>query len=146
MKLATTSLLFLIITISCKKDKPAFYSPYIGTWELRGYAGTPEIILFPSAFAPGNGTLVKFTADTIYLFESRQLSSQFDYHIAKDTCIKCYDNPLLMDRFYYKDETEVTQDQWYTFVEIKNDTLSFYEYMLNGPYNNIRKYVRVANQ
>ncbi len=146
MKSIIALFVLCLIVFSCKKDKTEAFSPYIGTWELRGYSGTPISYFSPSDLAPGNGMLIKYSADTLYQYTNRQLWNKFDYYIVKDTCLKCYDIPLLMDRRYSMGEREITITGEYTFQEVKNDTLLIYNYNVINAYKNIKQYVRVADQ
>ena len=112
---------------------------------MRDISGTG--LVNPNDIKPGNGNIIKFASDSVYIYVWGELVSRSKYHIANDTCLVCYDQPRIMNRLYMEDETEVTPYQGYTYLETQKDTLVKYSYYTNG--SNIferYKFVKVADR
>jgi hypothetical protein len=78
------TLLFIIITLGCKKEKiHAIQSSIIGKWELSRRWGT--IAGIDENFPAGNGTILEFSGNNFYRYSNTQLTQTGTYAIVEDT-------------------------------------------------------------
>ena len=78
------TLLFIIITLGCKKEKiHAIQSRIIGKWELSRRWGT--IAGIDENFPAGNGAILEFSGNNFYRYSNTQLTQTGTYKIVDDT-------------------------------------------------------------
>jgi hypothetical protein len=95
---AAIIILFTSLFSACAK-KVTDSSSYIGKWELRFTQGG----LAPSReYAPGNGNIVQFTKDSVFIYNNHQLGYSHTYLIRKDTSYY-FGEPKLMDMLIQHD-------------------------------------------
>ncbi len=80
----TITLLFILIILSCKKEKVhANQSSIIGKWELSRRWGTLAGI--DESFPAGNGAILEFSDNNFYRYSNAQLTQTGTYTIVEDT-------------------------------------------------------------
>jgi hypothetical protein len=87
---------FSIFTGSCKKNTPDLSQAIIGTWELRKDIG--GIMGGTRFYAPGNGSIIKFTSTNFERYDNGQLGENGIYNIIKD---KAHNGGMPPDRLVF---------------------------------------------
>jgi hypothetical protein len=131
----------MAVTTGCKKE--SYTNSLIGTWELRASSGsmTPEKI-----YLPGNGTRLRFTADSYEIYQDNQFVRGGQYQVVKDgnvsvtVCLQ-FDSNRFTERIVY--DNDVLRPSPY--FEIKDDVLTLIAgcYALDGGHS--ERYVKIHN-
>ncbi len=111
----------LLFIVSCKKESNAISNSIQGSWELRQTSG-----MLLTLYSPGNGHIIKFTADNYEITLNGQITQSGRYSIVQDataasaTCLVIpsgqYTNRIIYDN-------NITSEK--VFIQISGNKLIF---------------------
>ena len=112
--------LFLFV-VSCKKESNVISNSIQGLWELRRASGT-----FSTTYPPGNGHIIKFTANSFEISVNGQITQSGRYRIVQDLTAEsatCLVIPAgqYTDRIIY--DNNITAKK--VFIEVNGNSLIF---------------------
>jgi len=127
----TITLLFIIITLGCKKEKiHAIQSSIIGKWELSRRWGT--IAGIDENFPAGNGAILEFSGNNFYRYSNTQLTQTGTYTIVEDTTSFTVHGK----RITFNGNNSIDYEK---FVMITDTTLTIRDYWADAESNQYRR-------
>ena len=127
----TITLLFIIITLGCKKEKiHAIQSSIIGKWELSRRWGT--IAGIDENFPAGNGAILEFSDNNFYRYFNTQLTQTGTYTIVEDTLSFTVHGK----RITFNGSGSMSSEK---FVLITDSVLTFRDYWSDAESNQYRR-------